>query len=80
MTLLWLIDSRHSPKRDIKPVPAVNGDDCERQVHQFFLGELAAGLLVIFVGDMVLSDIGDGFRPCEGRLLAVGIKGVSRQA
>ncbi len=43
MSLLgyWLVCSRNRPKADGKAVPAVNGDDGERQVHEFLTFRLA---------------------------------------
>src|SRR5260221_14665811 len=43
MSLLgyWLVCSRNRPKADGKAVPAVNGDDGERQVHEFLTFRVA---------------------------------------
>lgn len=71
----WLVCSRDRPKADSKAVPAVDGDESERQVHEFLLGKLLAGLLVYLIWYMLDGDQRDCFCPGESSPLSFGIKG-----
>jgi len=77
MSLLgdWLVRSRDRPKADGKAVPAVNGDESERQVHEFLLGKLLARQLIHLVGYMLSGYQSDCFCPGESSPLSLGIEG-----
>src|SRR6266516_7665519 len=69
-----LVCSTNRPKADGKAVPAVNGDESERQVHEFLLGKLLARLLVHLIWYMLDGDQCDCFCPGESSPLAFGIE------
>src|SRR5713101_6141739 len=71
----WLVRSSNRPKADGKAVPAVNGDDSQRQVHEFLLGKLFARLLIHLVWYMLTCDQRYCFCPCESSPLSFGIEG-----
>lgn len=60
---------------DRQPIPGVDGDDRQSQVHQFFFRKMFPGSGVDFVGDLVDADEGDGFRPGEGGAFAFAVEG-----
>ncbi len=70
----WLVCSRNRPKADGKAVPAVNGDESERQVHEFLLGKLLARLLVYLIWYMLDGDQRDCFCPGESSPPSFGVK------
>jgi hypothetical protein len=54
---------------DRQAVPAVNGNDGQRQVDQFFVGKLLTYCSIRFVRHMVYGNEGHSFRPCQSRPL-----------
>ena len=68
------VASRHGAERDVEPVGAVDGDDRQRQVGEFFFGELRARLLVHLVRRMALGDQRQRFGPSQRRALALAVE------
>ena len=69
-----LIAARHGAKGDVEPIGGIDGDQRERQVHQFLLGELLARLVIHLVRHVVNGNQGHCLRPCQSCPLALGIE------
>src|SRR5690606_18441433 len=63
-----------APEPDGKSVPGVDGSDRQRQVDQLLLVEVLPHALVELVGNVVLRDERQGFRPLESRPLALAVE------
>ena len=70
-----LVIAGNGAKGDIDPVGAIDSNDRERELNQFFLAELRSRKRKHVVWDIALSKQRQGFRPSERGALALGIKG-----
>ena len=59
---------------DRQPVPAVDGNDGQRQVDQFFVGKLLANCLIHLIWHVVNGNQGHGLRPGQGGPLSLGVE------
>ena len=65
------IRSWNGAKADRQPVPSIDGDDGQGQVHQFLFAEVLSDRLVQCIRHPALADPSHGFRPCERRTFAL---------
>jgi hypothetical protein len=65
---------RHRPKRNGKPIPAVDGDDSDRQIDQLLLAERVPCKIVHVVGDLIDVDERDRFRPSKRGALSFRVE------
>src|SRR5262245_65232891 len=68
-----LIASRLRAKTDGETVPAVNRNNRERKVRQFLFAELFPCLFIEIVGNMIVGNQGQSFRPCQSRSFTLGV-------
>src|SRR6185437_14179053 len=61
--LAMLSQRRHGPEADAEAVPAIDGDDGQRQADQFILAELLLRALEDIVRNVGFADERDGFGP-----------------
>ena len=60
-----LIGARNRTEADRQPIPTVNRDDGQRQVHEFLLSEMLMSTRVDFFGDVLLAHLSYRFRPSQ---------------
>lgn len=69
-----MVCSYRFPKGDGQPIPAVDRDDCHRQLDQLLFAELCADSLELFVRRMSLRDERNDFRPAQRCAFAFSIE------
>src|ERR1051325_5991748 len=61
--MVRLVRAHWRSEADRKPVPGIDRDDCQRQVHQFPFCKLLLHLTVDFIWHLIFADSGNRFRP-----------------
>ena len=70
-----LIHTWSAAKRDGQPVPPVDRNDRERQIHKLFFAELVADLLVQVARHFVVADPGQRFGPGQCCAFTIAVEG-----
>lgn len=79
VTTLRFVGSRDGAEADYESVPAVAGDNSDRQRDEFVLREVFADVLVEIVGDLRVGDANQRLRPGQRRALVFGVERLSCQ-